>query len=303
MRKLLTVILPAALLLCSCEFKEGLYVQVPGTVWTQTVDSVSTWVCFHDNENASLLQYSLTNDRSQIDHGTYTANGHSVVISTEFAADYTVNRTFMNLKRKASNYNYTQVFPYAYPSLAGSVWISPVSNDLHIAYFPSDDECVDMLYTNITRVETGSEYSWTGVKNAVTRDGSEIAVGGMSATTYKDVICEGALAAQLISKPLQEDGSSDLKGTVWVYNNTGYPADVPSAIIFTGKNTFIRIMGTWTGNLSNVRVAAIVFDVLSGTYSGSADTLTLTLGDKNENCPVSGGSFTLYERSYRKLDY
>lgn len=303
MKKLLTVILPAALLLSSCDFRESLYVQVPETVWTQTVDSVSTWLCFHDDENASLLQYSLSSNRSQIDHGTYTTKGHSVIISTEFASEYTVNRTFMNLKRKASNYNYTQLSPYAYPSLAGSVWISPVSNDLHLAFFPSDDECVDLLYSNITREETGSAYGWAGVKKAVTRDGSEIAVGGMSATTYKNVICEGHLAAGLIGKPLEEEGSSSLKGTVWVYNNTGYPADVPSAVIFTGKDSFIRIIGAWTGNVSDVRVAAIVFDVSSGTYSENGGTLTLSFGDKNESCSVSGSSFTLFEKSYRKLDY
>ncbi|MBO4465819.1 MAG: hypothetical protein J5748_03995 [Bacteroidales bacterium] len=290
------LILAAALIpiLSSCSYKEAIFVQLPDTVWSITTDGTTTWACFHDEENASLLQFNSSLKRYQIDHGTYVTDGHLVTISTEFASDFILNRTFSGLKRSKTNDHFTRLEPYAFPTLAGTVWASPVSNNLHVAYFPSDGECVELLYSNITREETIPEYGWSGAKKDI---------AGKDFTFYKDVAIMGVYAAQLVCGPLQEEEISSLKGTVWTYNNTGYPADIPSVILFNGKDRFTRISGLWTGNVSSTRVSPLIFETTSGTYSENDGVLTLKIGDTTENCPLSGGSFTLFEKTYSKLDY
>ena len=294
MRKILSLLIPAALLLTSCSYKENLFVALPGTAWSITKDGTTTWACFHDEEHASLLQLSSDLNRYQIDHGTYETDGHVVTVSTEYASSFQVNRTFWTLKRPNTNDSYTRLEPFVFPTLAGTVWASAVSNDLHIAYFPSDGECLELVYKNITREETVPEYGWSGEKKDL---------DGKNVTFYRNYMTMGVYAAGLISEPVQEEGASSLKGTVWTYNNIGYPADVPSVILFTGKEQYIRLTGVWSGSVSSVRVNPIVFDVTSGTYTESDGNLTLTIGENKESCPISGGSFTLYEKTYKKLDY
>ena len=181
--------------------------------------------------------------------------------------------------------------------------MSPIHNNLHIAYFPSDTECVDILYSNISREDTGSAYGWSGVKKAAVLKGSSVEAGGLSATLYSGIMTSGVYAAQSVSPPLEEEGTSELKGTVWTYNNTGHPADVPIAYIFSGKDLFVRISGLWAGTVSDSRISPIIFDVAIGTYTVSGGNLTLKVGDKEESCPISGSSFTLSERTFSKLAY
>lgn len=305
MRKLLIPVFSAVLCLTinSCS-KEVLFLPLEGTVWSLKVDDVTTWVCFHNADSASLLQKNAALGRVQADHGSYTADGHVVIVKTEYASEYKINRTFFNLKRSGKNEDYTRLSPSSYKTLAGSVWMTPISNTLHLAYFPAENECVDITYTNITRQEGGPAYGWSGAKKTVSLDGSSLQVGDLRATTYKGLITSGVYALQSVCDPLEaEEGTSSLKGTVWTYNNTGYPADVPITYIFTGKDTFVRISGLWTGNVSESRVSPIIFDVVTGTYSESSGTLTLTVGEKTESCPVSGSSFNLSERTFSKLSY
>ncbi len=305
MRKLLIPVLGAAFLLTlnSCSYKEHLFLPVEGTVWTLKVGKVTTWACFHDADSASLLQHNAELGRVQSDHGTYTADGHVLTIKTEYASEYTINRTFFNLKRVNKNDDYTQLSPCSYHTLAGSVWMTPIHNDLHIAYFLSDTECVDILYSNISREDTGSAYGWSGVKKAAVLKGSSVEAGGLSATLYSGIMTSGVYAAQSVSPPLEEEGTSELKGTVWTYNNTGHPADIPIAYIFSGKDLFVRISGLWAGTVSDSRISPIIFDVAIGTYTVSGGNLTLKVGDKEESCPISGSSFTLSERTFSKLAY
>jgi hypothetical protein len=304
MRKLLLPVFSAVLLLAlsSCS-KEVLFLSLEGTVWNLKVDDITTWVCFHDADSASLLQHNSELGRVQADHGTYTADGHVVTVKTKYASEYTISRTFFNLKRVNKNDNYTRISPYSYKTLAGSIWITPIDNTLHLAYFPSGSECVDISYTNITREETGPAYGWSSSKKTASIKGSSVEVGNLSATTYKGLITSGVYALQSICDPLEEDGASGLKGTVWTYNNTGYPADVPIVYIFNGKDSFIRVSGLWAGTVSESRISPIVFDVVSGTYTESGGTLTITIGETKESCPIVGSSFTLFERTFNKLSY
>ena len=121
MRKLLIPVLGAAFLLTlnSCSYKEHLFLPVEGTVWTLKVGKVTTWVCFHDSDSASLLQHNAELGRVQSDHGTYTADGHVLTVKTEYASEYNINRTFFNLKRVNKNDNYIKLSPSSYPFLAG----------------------------------------------------------------------------------------------------------------------------------------------------------------------------------------
>ena len=77
MRKSLIPVLSAALLLTlnSCSYKEHLFLPIEGTTWTLKIDDVTTWVCFHNSDSASLLQHNAALGRVQADHGTYTADG------------------------------------------------------------------------------------------------------------------------------------------------------------------------------------------------------------------------------------
>ena len=59
----------------------------------------------------------------------------------------------------------------------------------------------------------------------------------------------------------------------------------------------------WTGTVSSVNISPIIFDVVQGTYSESGGTVSITIGDNSKSCPISGGSFTLSEKTFRKLDY
>lgn len=304
MRKLLLPVFSAVLLLAlnSCS-KEVLFLPLEGTVWSLTLGDVTTWVCFHNADSASLVQNNAALGRVQADHGTYTADGHIVTVKTQYASEFLINRTFFNLKRNGRNDNYTQLSPISYQTLAGSVWMTPVNNTLHLAYFTSGSECVDVTYTNITRQEAGPAYGWSNSKKTANIKGSSLEVGGLSATTYKGLITSGVYALQSICDPLEEDGTSSLKGTVWTYNNTGYPADVPVVYIFNGKDSFIRVSGVWAGTVSDSRINPIIFDVVRGTYTESGGTLTVTMGETKESCPISGSSFTLFERTFNKLSY
>lgn len=302
MRKL-PAIITAIVVLASCSYRERLYVDLPGTVWSLKKDNVTTWVYFSEADSASLVQFNSETGRSQIAHGVYSCDGHDVLLNFTGVSTYKLTRTFFNLKRASSNDNYVQLAPYAYSTLEGSVWMTPLDNNLRIAYFTSDAECVDLVYANITREDAGIAYGWDAKKCAASRDGSSLTAGKMSATIYKDVLTSGNTGALRIRDAAKEEGTSNLKGTIWTYNNTGSPADIPSAIIFAGKDSFIKVSGMWTTAVSEARVSPFVFEITSGTYSESGGTLTLTTGDKNESCSVVGSSFTLNERTFNKRNY
>ena len=135
--------------------------------------------------------------------------------------------------------------------------------------------------------------------------GNTVEAGGLSATLYKGIMTSGVYALQIVDDPIEEEeeGTSGLKGTVWTYNNTGHPADIPIAYIFNGKDSFVRISGLYAGTVSDSRISPIIFDIASGTYNESSGTLTLTVGENKESCPISGSSFTLSERTFSKLYY
>ena len=302
MRKLF-VFIAAVLVLASCSYREALYVDLPGTVWSIQKDKVTTWVCFHDADSASFVQFSSKTSRSQIAHGPYTCEGHDVVLTLGGGTTYKLTRTLFNLKRASSNDNFVNLSPCLYSSLAGTVWMSPLDNNLHLAFFPSGNECVDILYTNISREDSSQPYGWSVKKASASINGSSVKVGNMSAILYQDILTTGIYAAQRLCDAVQEEGSSSLKGSVWAYNNTGYPADIPAVIVFNGNDTFVSISGLWGGTLSSSRVNPYNFVISTGTYSESGGTVSLTLDGKNESCPISGSSFTMSDRTYKKLDY
>lgn len=300
-RPLIAAVSAAALLLCACQ-KDALYVQLPGTAWEYEADGVLTWVVFHDSENASLMQHSTTSGMRQTYQGTYTADGHSVVLTLSgMSSTYKMVRTFSHMKHSSSNHNFTKLATKARASLEGSVWVLTESGNLRIAYFPGSSQCVESIYTDLQR--SGTDYGWTGRSASCTQAGDKLDVGSVNAVLYEDFLQTGTYGALLVAAPVEEEGTSSLKGTVWTYNNTGSPVDIPVAIIFNGKDTFTRVSGVWTGNLSAYAVSAYVFLTDSGTYSESGGTISFTVGDETQNCPVSGGSFTLGEKIFKKLDY
>ena len=292
MRKFL-LSLPALLLfLSSCNLHDRLYIDLPDTAWRYEADGVTTWVCFHDGTNASILQYNSATGRYQTDHGTYSVDGHSVDIYPSTASTYSLVRTYSNLKHFTSNKNFTKLQPKSYPSVEGSVWAAVDTNDLHILYLGGESVCADICYRNVTRKEDKT-YGWSAARSSYVSSDSMLDAGGVSASLYGDLLYQTCYSMAICSQPVEEEGTSSLKGTLWTYNNTGYPADSPYIVIFNGKDTFTRIYG----------VSAIGFVVENGSYTISDGTVEFTLGDKTRSCSISGDSFTLWERTYVKLDY
>ena len=295
MRKSLFSLLAFALLASSCSLHDKLYIDLPGTAWEYVSGNVTTWVSFHDDSHASIMQYNASNKRQQVDHGTYTCDGHLVVITPSRAQQYSLVRTYSNLKHFSDNHNFTKLRTWSYPTLETTIWASTDTNDFHILYLKEEGVAVDVVYNNITR-EEDMYYGWKAAKSTYIHSSDKMDAGGATALLYKDFFSTDKYSLMFCTGTENEEeggSTSTLKGTVWAYNNTGYPADAPYVIIFNGNKTFTRLFAN----------SAISYTVESGTYSEEGGTVSFELDDKKGSCPISGSSFTLWERTYKKLDY
>ena len=287
---LMTLLLAA---LVSCQ-KDALYLQLPGTCWALASDTQEGFICFHDADNASVLQMARENGLTQTQHGKYTCDGHKVVFTADSGGSViNLVRTFTHLKN-SKNKNLSPVKPASWDSMEGSIWATIVDNNLHIAYFPYKDSYADITYRNITRVE-GVPYGWDSSSVSYELNGAQLQTGKTEATLFDCFWTSKNNLASVCLNPgqKQEKCSPELLGTVWTYNNTGYPADTPGVIIFHSPDKFTRIMGK----------TIVVFETTEGTYSLSGNRLEMTIGGKKESCLLSENSFTLFERKYKQMKY
>ena len=288
MRKVLPIIL-LVLATASCKkMMEPIRIQMPGTYWLYSAGDQTARVAFPDNEHASVLQWDVNTNASQALHGTYSTDGHRVLLTGEnWSSDIKFVRTFSHLKNNSSNKNLTPLEPASYGNLSGSVWASLVNDNLNIVFFDHDGTCLDATFLNANHKE-GTPYGWQWNRKDYTLSGSKLMVGsGIKATLFDDFMQVDTLSVQRVAAAVENPGTSALAGTVWKYDTAGYPG----LIIFTSGSTFTRILTS----------SRIVFVFMNGTYTISGTELNMTGGEIKETCQLSADRFTFLEKDYVKV--
>lgn len=288
MRKYLLII-AVVLLSASCKkMMDPVRVQMPGTYWSYSLGTQIARITFPDGKHASVLQFDLETGANQALHGTYSTDGHSVLLTGDnWPNDIKFVRTFTHLKNNSNNDNMTPLSPASHENLAGSVWATMVNDDLSIAFFDYDGTCVDAYFPNANHKE-GHPYGWQWTRKDYTLSGKRLMIGaGLEATLFEDFMMVDTLAVMQAAPAVADAGSSVLSGTVWAYDTSGYPG----LLVFTSGSTFTRILAS----------SRVVYVTTNGTYQLSGTELTMTTGDVKETCQLSADRFTFFEREYVKV--
>lgn len=289
MRKI-TILAAAFLALVSCKkMMEPIRVQMPGTYWSYSQESQIARMGFSDGTHVSVLQRDTSSNTCQAEHGTYTTDGHVVLLTGyNWPQDIKLVRTFSHIKNNSTNRNLTPLSPVAHKSLAGSVWTTMVNDNLNIVFFDHDGTCVDASFINTIHKE-GKPYGWQWGRKEYSLNGSKLTVGtGITATLYSDFMQVDTLSVLRSAPAVDGSASSALAGTVWTYKTSGYPG----LIIFTSGSTFTRILTS----------SRLVYTFMNGTYQLSGTSLTMTDGGEiEETCQLSADRFTFLERNYEKV--
>ena len=287
MRKLLPIIL-IVLATASCKkMIEPIRVQMPGTYWLYSVGDQTARVSFPDDEHASVIQWDVTSNAAQALHGTYSTDGHRVLLTGEnWPNDIKFVRTFSHLKNNSSNKNLTPLSPLSYSNLAGSVWATMVHDNLNIVFFDHDGTCMDATFPNVNHKE-GYPYGWQWNRKDYSLSGTQVMAGsGIKGTLYDSFMQVDTLSVMQVAPAPENPGTSALAGTVWTYDTAGYPG----LIIFTSGSTFTRILTS----------SHIVFSFMNGTYTLSGTELNMNAGEIKETCQLSADRFTLFEKDFVK---
>lgn len=288
MRKVLPIIL-LVLVSASCKkMIEPIRIQMPGTYWSYSVGDQTARVTFPDGRHASVLQKDLTSHACQALHGTYSTDGHRVLLTGEnWPSEIRFVRTFSHLKNNSTNKNMTPLSPVAHSNLAGSVWATMADNNLNLVFFDHDGTCVDATYRNVIHKE-GTAYGWKWGRREYLLSGDKLTVGSVTGTLYEDFIQVDTVAVFNAAPEQGGTATSALNGTVWTYDTAGFPG----LLIFTSGSTFTRVLVS----------SGIVYYTLNGTYQLSGTSLTMTDGaDINETCQLSADRFTFLEKDYVKV--
>lgn len=289
MRKL-TLIAAALLALVSCKkMMEPIRVQMPGTYWSYSEGKQTARIGFSDGKHVSVLQMDTTSHICQAIHGTYTTDGHEVLLTGDnWSQDIKLVRTFSHVKNNSSNRNLTPIYPVAHESLAGSVWTTMVNDNLNIVFFDHDGTCLDATFKNANHKE-GTPYGWQWARKDYSLNGKQLTVGaGIKATMYEDFMQVDTLSVLRTAPAVENQGTSALAGTVWTYETSGYPG----LIVFTSASTFTRVLVS----------SRITYSFMNGTYQISGTSLAMTDGaDIKETCQLSADRFTFLEKNYVKV--
>ena len=289
MRKTILIIAVALTsVACSKYVIDPLRINIDNTYWSYSTDEQTARVCFPDGEHASVLQLDYASHTCQALHGTYSLDGHRVLLTgNNWPNEIKFVRTFSHLKNNSTNKNLTPVATAPHTSIAGSVWTTMSDNNLNVVYFGHDGTCVDATFINAIHKE-GLDYGWDWHTDNYVHEGKNIKVGNLSATLFDDMMQVEDKCVLITAPAVESDGSSALTGTIWTYDTKSYPG----LIIFTSDSTFTRVL---VGS-------GVVYVYLNGTYQLSGTSLTMKDGgDINETCQLSADRFTFLERSYVKV--
>ena len=262
---------------CSMDF---LYVQLPGSSWTLTVNDKKAFLHF-EQENACLMQRDIATGDVLVYNGTYTAKGHAVTVSIEDGSTVKVVRTFSHLKN-SSNKNYSSFSPSSDYTVDNTVWVNIYQKNFRVMYLSTEGQAKSFEFANMIH-EEGIPYGWKQGSKAYTRAGNQMSVGDRNFTLFPETMLSEDTWYMHFDN-LEGTGSSELKGSAWTLRTGGYPG----IIVFNTGGTFTRVL---TSSFTR-------YQVMQGTYSLSGDQLTLTMGDKTEQCTVAGNSFTFMEKTY-----
>lgn len=270
----------AFLTVISCKM-EFLRIRISGTTWSQEKGDVRAFVHFDENGRATVLQRDNASGAVQVSHGTYSADGHAVIILTDEGSSLKLVRTFSHLK-SSTNKNFYSIYPEEYQSISQSIWASMKQDDFRMYFFKPDGKALQLVFKN-ARHEEGVPYGWEKTEEAYNLTGSYLAVGNGSATLFPEVMLKDDI--WYMHCPSGEDkGTSAVNGTVWTYQTNGFPG----IILFNTNGSFTRILVS----------SRILFQISQGSYTQSGNTLSMTLDGKTETCEIVGGVFTFMEKTY-----
>lgn len=283
MRKILAFVLP--LLLLSCD-KNILYIQLPNTVWEISTATQTGWACFPDAAHAYLYTRDYASEQTQAVNGTYTVDGHSVVVTSSNGNSTRLIRTYSHLKN-SKNKNFTKLGPQFEGGLSGSIWTTIEDNDWLFYYFREDDQCIGITHRNNSHKE-GQPYLWESEDMAYSLDGNQVQIGSGHAVLHKDILVMDGVMGYKCESPEVEEGAGPLAGTIWFFESD---SQYPGLFIFPSSTQCIRFMMR----------SAMVYESLSGTYEYKDGTLSLQVGDLSGECKIQDGAFTFLDKVYKKL--
>lgn len=277
------------LLAVSCG-KNGLYIHMDNTMWGITSGDQTGWLSFPDEEHVSLLQINHKDRAYRILNGTYTVDGHRVVMSMDDNV-IKATRTFSHLKN-SSNKNYRKPSPLAPKNLQGSLWVGLKDRNLRFIYFHNDAICKEGHFENVSHRE-GFPYGWSWKQVVYSAAGSQLQIDGENAVFYESFIRFNSTLIPMVSS-LEEEvtaSTSSLKGTVWTYDTKSYPG----FIIFTSATEFTRVLVQ----------TEVTFLTLKGTYTVKGNSLEFKTDSKelNQICSISGNKFTYLEKTYSRSSF
>jgi len=274
-------VLAALFSVLSCSM-DSLYIQLPGTSWCISQDQQRGFIHF-EGERLSLLQRDAESGAVSVEHGTYTAKGHAVRLSTDNGNSYKAIRTFSHLKN-SSNKNYSRLWPETYDP-NHTVWHTLYKDSLRILYL-QDGKLRRYNFANLPHTE-GIPYGWSQSQGAYSVAGNQVNLGGdETGTLFSEVML--VKDHWYMHYPVQEDtGCSSIAGSFWTLETSGYPG----CILFDSNSTFTRIL------VSN----NMQYKVSRGTYTQEGDLLTMTLDGNTEECPVEDGHLTFFGKTYNNL--
>jgi len=274
-----TIAVVAALLsVLSCRM-DFLYIQLPGTSWSIEVDDQRAFVHFEE-DRATLIQRNATLGAVKMANGSYTTDGHSIIIALDNGGTQKMIRTFSHLKN-GNNKNYSSLSPESC-ELENTVWHTIYKDSLRVLYF-HDGQVHHYSFANLSHKE-GIPYGWKHSQASYTVAGNQVSLGGeLNATLFPEVMLVGD--HWYMHFPVLEDtGCSNMVGGFWPLQSGGYPG----GILFDSYSTFTRILVS----------AADVYQAQRGTYSREGDVLSMQLEEAADICTVQDDSFTFLERTY-----
>ena len=270
--------------------KNGLYIHMDNTMWEITNEEQSGWLSFPDGEHVSLLQINHEEKAYRTMNGTYTVDGHRVIMSMDDNV-IKATRTFSHLKN-SSNKNYRKPSPLAPKKLKGSLWVGLKERNLRFIYFSDDSVCKEGHFENVSHKE-GFPYGWSWKQVNFSAAGSQLQIDGEDAVFYESFLRFNSTLIPMVSSLEEETtpSTSSLKGTVWTYETKSYPG----FIIFTSASEFTRVLVQ----------SDVSFITLQGTYTLKGNSLEFKTDSKelNQICSISGGKFTYLERTYSKSPF
>ncbi len=280
MKKLLGIAI-LLLSLTSCH-KDFLRVSLLGHSWKIVVDDQFAYAHFFNENCAATLQTNTTTGANQIVHGTYTTDGHRIDIAGENGTNTALVRTFTNVKN-SKNKSFTATQPARFTSMEGSVWSTIQDGDYRMFFFHPDGQLTQATYTNVSRKE-GFPYGWSREELSYTLDGSYVTIADQVFTLYPEIMTGNTTAYLIDGYPVIAAGSSSLSGTIWTCQTGTYPG----YIVFVTGQRLVRVL------MAN----ASQYVHVTGSYTLAGNKLSVTLGDAQETVNISGGKFTLFERTY-----